>query len=417
MINSVSNNMDNIVEIYRKKAEKALDDFNYKNERVQAKADTPINLFGGTATKQVVDVAAESRRICDKLFATLQTLVCMVDEECKPLLNQQPSQSSVEKVAEFIKWLNSESEIKVNFTASFNSRDLGNVANGRYIPKTECKMIQSYWETKNETWINWIEYSQANNMSDTITSPVSSKTASSEFIKNFNIANSRQSFELTDEEAEYLKAGKRWREELAEAEIRRNEEIEKEIHDVQHQLEMKAKCEYDEVISEQTTIKQEAEQKIAESQKKIRNSKFLQFSLRITQQKIIDEAEKIRKEAINAINRAKEDFDSDMARAAETASRKSYSIRRSILDSYKMPEPPCKPASIVALQSSNASIKKAICAGMEPDRLYTTEDIQREIPVAIDLSIQHISSLIKQMISVQLERVEQNRKTYFRLKK
>ena len=62
-------------------------------------------------------------------------------------------------------------------------------------------------------------------------------------------------------------------------------------------------------------------------------------------------------------------------------------------------------------------MKKAICAGMEPDRLYTTEDIQREIPVAIDLTTQRISSLLKQMISVQLERVEQNRKAYFRLKK
>ncbi|MBR4858399.1 MAG: hypothetical protein IKU08_04355 [Clostridia bacterium] len=417
MVNPVSNNMDKIVEIYKKKAEKALDDFDYEKERVQATADKPINLFGGTATKQVVDVAAESRRICDKLFATLQTLVCMVDEECKPLLNQQPSQSSVEKVADFIKWLNSESEIEVNFTASFNSRDLGNVANGRYIPKTECKMIQSYWETKNETWIDWIDSSQTNNMSDTTTTPVSSRTASSEFIKNFNIANSRQSFELTDEEAEYLKAGKRWREELAEAEIRRNEEIEKEIYSVQHSLETKAKREYDKVISSQTMIKQEAEQKIAEAQEKIRNSKFLQFSLRITQQEIIDESERIRKEAIKAINRAKENFDSDMARAAETASWKSHSIRRKIMDSYKMPEPPRKPASIAALQCSNDAIKKAICAGMEPDRLYTTEDIQREIPVAIDLSNQHISSLIKQMISVQLERVEQNRKAYFRVKK
>lgn len=67
-------------------------------------------------------------------------------------------------------------------------------------------------------------------------------------------------------------------------------------------------------------IKQEAEQKIAEAQEKIRNSKFLQFSLRIAQQDIIDEAERIRKEAIEAINYAKERFDSDMAKAAETAS-------------------------------------------------------------------------------------------------
>lgn len=64
---------------------------------------------------------------------------------------------------------------------------------------------------------------------------------------------------------------------------------------------------------------------------------------------IVEIYKKKAEKALDDFDYEKERFDSDIAKAAETASWKSHSIRRKIMDSYKMPEPSRKPASIAAL--------------------------------------------------------------------
>ena len=135
--------MSQIVARIKRQAEQAQEKFDAGAEKLQITSNQSINLFGGTATSQVADIAVDARRICDELYATLQMLVRMADEECRPFLSQRPSLSDVRDVAELIKWLNIESEIGANFSASLNSTNLGNVVSGRYIPTMESKMIQS----------------------------------------------------------------------------------------------------------------------------------------------------------------------------------------------------------------------------------------------------------------------------------
>ncbi len=73
-----------------------------------------------------------------------QALVKEVDDLCRPLLEETPEYGVVSEVRDFIKYLNDESEIENNFSASLNSHSLGDVATRRYFPSVENKMIQKF---------------------------------------------------------------------------------------------------------------------------------------------------------------------------------------------------------------------------------------------------------------------------------
>ena len=136
--------------IAKERAKRAEREFDNGSAAIQRKASISIDLFGGSAVSQVADIASDTKKVCDALYASYQTLVKMLDEQCRPLLDQNPDYNAVREVRDLIKWLNDESEISNNFTASLNSQSLGGVASGRYFPSIENKMIQSFWENKYE---------------------------------------------------------------------------------------------------------------------------------------------------------------------------------------------------------------------------------------------------------------------------
>jgi hypothetical protein len=68
-----------------------------------------------------------------------------------------------------------------------------------------------------------------------------------------------------------------------------------------------------------------------------------------------------------------------------------------------------------AQQTANKAICEAIVEGMEPNRLYTITDLIKEIPECADLTNQRVSALVRSMIDIHIERVEEKRKAYFRL--
>lgn len=146
MYEDVNSRLLQLVQQAKESAAKAEREYERREDALQAKASQNIDLFGGHAVSQAVDLAAEARKMCDSLYAAYQTLVAMTDAQCRPLLAQQPGREAVRAVRDLIKWLNDESEIENNFSASLNYRDLGEFASVRYIPKLENKMIQSFWE-------------------------------------------------------------------------------------------------------------------------------------------------------------------------------------------------------------------------------------------------------------------------------
>ena len=67
-----------------------------------------------------------------------------------------------------------------------------------------------------------------------------------------------------------------------------------------------------------------------------------------------------------------------------------------------------------ANQIANKGIQDAILEGMQNGKLYTITDMIKEIPACADLTNQKVSALIRPLIGVSIERVEDKRKAYFR---
>lgn len=67
-----------------------------------------------------------------------------------------------------------------------------------------------------------------------------------------------------------------------------------------------------------------------------------------------------------------------------------------------------------ANQVANDTLKEAILSEMEEGRLYTISEMMKELPSCADHSNQKLSAIIRQMLGVSVERVEEKRKAYFR---
>lgn len=67
-----------------------------------------------------------------------------------------------------------------------------------------------------------------------------------------------------------------------------------------------------------------------------------------------------------------------------------------------------------AQQVANEALKAAILEGMEEDKLYTITELMKAIPELSDLTNQRVSALVRQMLNISIERIEDKRKAYFR---
>ena len=67
-----------------------------------------------------------------------------------------------------------------------------------------------------------------------------------------------------------------------------------------------------------------------------------------------------------------------------------------------------------ANQVANDVLKEAILSEMEEGRLYTISEMMKELPSCAEHSNQKLSAIIRQMLGVSIERVEEKRKAYFR---
>lgn len=69
-----------------------------------------------------------------------------------------------------------------------------------------------------------------------------------------------------------------------------------------------------------------------------------------------------------------------------------------------------------AQQVANDAVKTAIAEGMEPGRMYTVTEIQKEIGACAEMSNQRVSALLRQMKDDGIiVRTEDKRKAYFSL--
>ncbi len=67
-----------------------------------------------------------------------------------------------------------------------------------------------------------------------------------------------------------------------------------------------------------------------------------------------------------------------------------------------------------ANQIANDGFRNQILADMEPNVLYTITDMMKKLPSCKDFSNSKIVALIRPMLGVSIERIEDKRKAYFR---
>lgn len=68
-----------------------------------------------------------------------------------------------------------------------------------------------------------------------------------------------------------------------------------------------------------------------------------------------------------------------------------------------------------AVQTANEGIKSAILNGMEVGKMYTITDLIKDIPEISELTNQKVSALVRQLMPEYIEKIEDKRKSYFRL--
>jgi acetoacetate decarboxylase len=69
-----------------------------------------------------------------------------------------------------------------------------------------------------------------------------------------------------------------------------------------------------------------------------------------------------------------------------------------------------------AQQVENQGIAQAILAHLtaQPTRLFTVTELMKEVPACAGLTNQRVSAIVRGMIGVSVERVEDKRKAFFR---
>lgn len=105
-----------------------------------------IDLFGGNAAKEVMEIGVETQKACEDLYTTCQALIHSLDDQCRPLLQSEPDSAAVKAVLDTIHYLNEHSEVGSEYSASVNNISFGNVANTKYTPSLACQTIEKYWD-------------------------------------------------------------------------------------------------------------------------------------------------------------------------------------------------------------------------------------------------------------------------------
>ena len=143
----IDNQILSIVKQIREEANSANRSYKLEADIIERKSSyTTINV---SQMNNALEIIRDSKAALDKLYTTYESLVRMLDMQCRPLADQGASASVIKEVYKLIEHMNSESSsLSGNFTASLNSSDLGDVGGVRYIASLEAQTIEKMWKTR-----------------------------------------------------------------------------------------------------------------------------------------------------------------------------------------------------------------------------------------------------------------------------
>lgn len=404
-----------VVSSVKSEARRAESEFDRRNSDIQRKASRSIDLFGGSATSQVADIARDARRACDDLYSAYQSLVRIVDEQCRPLLDQDPAVTAVKEVCDLIKWLNDESEIENNFTASLNSRGLGDVASARYIPTMDNKMIQRYWENKYAMWPGRAEQeAQARREAE------ERRRAQQEAAKKAHEEEIRKFAEKMDA---YQREHKEWQRNKDSIAQTRARLLQTEVDRERSRLQQEVNAAYEKTRDNLRKEKEDCAAWKAAAEAKLPSLGFFAFGEKSETKKTI-QAMTARIAQLDAKLAENESWYQNEKRDNDRKLREAQKkIEARLEKEHPFPTEPRKPVGPQVLREpptpqmiANYGVMEAILDSMEPAKLYTIPEIMDNCPACADLTNQRVSALVRQLVSSgNVERLEERRMAYFRV--
>lgn len=408
--------------------------FDRASSRVQRMASRSIDLFGGTAVTQVADIAQESKKACDDLYAALQLALATLDNTCRPLLIYKPEGRAIKEVYYEIKQLNSDSEISNTFTGSLNYDNLGDLATRRYSPSIQAKMIEQFWKTEYEkvqSEMNRIEADKKAKLAEIQKKKDEEEKKKIEKFQNENKA-------IIDEYALKSKKSITIFSDLEKKSFdKRTNEVKKQINDektkIQSTIDKDTDSKINDIHIKQNRLDSEYRDNVTVNRKSINEKEE-----ELAKLKIFDFSKKkaLSSEIEMLVNRSKiltDDYKSQTSKykkeIEDLKSKKSSSIKKELEEidkryplpkmlEYKKPVV-SNPTTVVQQRTPqemvNASFKEAIYEYLLTVDLVSIVDIQENCPEVADLTNQRVSAYVRQLLSEgRVERIEDKRKAYFR---
>ena len=450
MSNYATEQMLHYVETTRQRAKRAEREFDSANSMIQRKASRSIGLFDGDAPARVVEIASDARRACDDLYSAYQSAIQSLDDRCRPLLSEQPEARAVREVRDLIKWLNDESEIENNFTASLDSYSLGGIASAKYVPMMQCRMIQRYWEDKYENMPERLEEQRLQRERAEQQRRQADERAQREFdeamveynrkLAEYERALPAHQREMQRYESEYGA----WRAEMDAIErgrsMRVRNRMETEKRNARKNIETRHNAEQGRLLNERRDV----QMRLDTAQVRLAGTGLLRIAerneLKNQIMHLTREEARLNQEIQNGSNKLADMLLKEARRieGMEQTYRKEDERRYPNPPEPRKPTGPVKPTMPVkktarptassssygssfadrptATQVVQEAMMQDILDGMEPGRLYTITELIMEIPSLADMTNQRTSALVRQLVSRgDLERVEEMRKAYFRL--
>lgn len=391
--------MRECLEHYRREAKSAEREYDSQANAVQRMASENIDLLGGHATGQVADIAVQCRKACEGLYTSYQTIIQMIDETCRPLLDEETDTVVIGEIADFIEWLNDESEIENNFSASFNSTSLGEVASIRYVPSMENKMIQKFWEQK---------YSQRPDKAE------AEKRRRMQIEQEKAEQKQRKKQEYEDKMKVYEAEFAVWQSEFQEVETKRREWVEQCLERESDKHKAKANKEY-QIMKKRL----EGDLRLAEARKvMLESEKNLPYLIKSVAQRLQEEFAQAEADLVSYREQL-EKLNGEYQRQQSSLETEKNSLREELETQAEKafpfrakPKKPFNPGG--GNGGENAAYKEAIYDFICEHGSCTISDLQENCEDIKGLTNQRISALVRQLMDEKvLVRKEIERKAYY----
>ena len=402
MSNTTTEQMLQIVQSVKDQARHAEQEYEAKAEKLQQKSERNINLFGGTALEQVRDIARESRAICDSLYAAYQAMVRLTDERCRPLLENEPDLQAVRAVRDLIAWLNAESEITNSFTASLNSRDLGDLVDVQYIPTKENKVIQSYWDNQYSIWPGREETEQLER----------EKVARErvEAAEQRREAHAAAVSKKISEQEQYELNLEAWKNSVIKIKALRKQELDEAYGKEEEALRSEIQTAFEEKIRKGQEKIERYNQTLLNSQERLASLGFFKVGEKKECRKLIKELSEKVAAADTTINEIKRTYEQDIRDISAKLKSKREKLRREINERYKLPEEPCPPG-VSPGQLANMRAQDAIVKTLRKQGMMKIEEIMEKCSAVRGMTQQRVNMLLRQ--DDRIFRQEIKRMTFF----